>query len=657
MKQFLLVLSLILFSIITRANDFPYGSYKLEDLEMKAYAKDANAHAVVLQEYGKSWVSSNDQIRLVHEYHVKIKIFDSKAFDQGNVEIVLNKSDKDTYEELESVEGKTYYYDDQGSIQSAELDRKQVFTQNHDKYHDVVKFAMPHISKGCVIDYKYTTRSPFLFNFKTWMFQTDIPKVTSEYEVHIPAVYNYNVSMRGPYKLTRNQAELEKDCFSIGGTKCDCSKIVYAIDDIPAFVEEDYMTASKNFISGMYFELTDYVNLNTGGKQKITKEWGDIDYTLKHDEDFGGQMRKESLFKDKLPSITAGKTDELSKAKAVYAYIQKNIKANDFNGYSTDNGIRKALDTHSGNVADINLALIAALNAAGINTEAVLLSTRNHGVINKLYPVINDFNYVIAKANIGGTYYLLDATDPLLPFGLLPISCINDQGRVLSLNKPSYWIDLKATQKKSSYYIFDLTLQNNGKLIGTLTDYSKGYEAYNGRKAIKKFNSVDEYVENLDEKMSKIKVLKSDVENVDSLDATLVEKYDVEIDAYDNLNHERLAFNPFIINKIAENPFKLTDRSYPVDMGAPSEVRMMVTVHLPDNYTIESTPENVGIRLPNQGGQFITSFDNHNNEFTFSHLMQLNNSIYMPGEYPYLKELFNKIIQTERAEIIFKKKS
>jgi hypothetical protein len=27
-----------------------------------------------------------------------------------------------------------------------------------------------------------------------------------------------------------------------------------------------------------------------------------------------------------------------------------------------------------------------------------------------------------------------------------------------------------------------------------------------------------------------------------------------------------------------------------------------------------------------------------------------------PGEYPYLKELYNKIIQTEKADIIIKKK-
>ena len=134
-------------------------------------------------------------------------------------------------------------------------------------------------------------------------------------------------------------------------------------------------------------------------------------------------------------------------------------------------GLSKAIDAHAGSDADINLSLVNALNAAGLNAEAVLLSTRDNGAINTLYPVINDFDYVVAKVNIGERSYLLDATDPLLPFGMLPFKCLNDKGRVFSLDKPSYWIDLNLPQKEKNTYAFDLTLQSNGKLTGTLTHY------------------------------------------------------------------------------------------------------------------------------------------------------------------------------------------
>lgn len=650
-------LSAFLFSAASIAQDFPYKTFKLEEMDMKKYEKDTSAHAVVLAEYGKaSIVAQERSTPLFFEYHVKIKILDSKAFDKGNIEIPIYKGDNDRFETVTDISGVTFYKDDNGSIQQADLDPKKVYTVNENRYWNNVKFAMPNIRAGCTIEYKYRLESPYLQTFRKWIFQSDIPKIYSEYEVHIPAVYNYNISLRGSLKLTKTNSEVERECFSFYGTKCDCSKITYAISDIPAFIEEDYMTASKNFLSGIYFELSDYTSLNNGTKQKVSKEWKDVDYELKHDDSFGSQLRRKELLKERIAPVIAGKTDELLKAKAIYAYIQKTIKWNKFYSFSSEDGLRKALDNHTGTAADVNLTLITALNAAGINTEPVLLSTRDHGIVNRLYPVITEFDYVIAKVNIGDKSYLLDATDPLLSFGMLPMRCLNDQGRVMNLDKPSYWIDLNTAQREKTTEMLDLTLQENGKLKGTLSKYSTGYAAYEKRNAIKKFNSVDEYVENLDEKLTKVKILKSEINNLDSLDKPLVEVYEVEIDAYDNLNHNRLIFNPFILDRITTNPFKLAERNYPVDWGMPSESRFILTMHLPNGYIIENPPQNTGFAMPNKGGRFIVSYQGDSNSFTFSHVTEFNKSIYNSDEYPYLKELYNKIILSEKTEMIFNKK-
>ena len=60
--------------------------------------------------------------------------------------------------------------------------------------------------------------------------------------------------------------------------------------------------------------------------------------------------------------------------------------------------------------------------------------------------------------------------------------------------------------------------------------------------------------------------------------------------------------------------------------------------------------------MPDKGGRFITDFQQSDHMFIFSHITQFNRSIYSAGEYPYLKELFNRIIQSEKAELVFKKK-
>ncbi|WP_295770266.1 DUF3857 and transglutaminase domain-containing protein [uncultured Mucilaginibacter sp.] len=656
-KLLLLALGVVLMHTPVLASDFPFGNFTVEEMSLKAYEKDKTANAVVLNEFGKSWISSGDGIPLIHEYHIKIKIFNSKAFDKGNIEIPLYKSDNNSFERVRDIEAVTFYTDDNGGVQRLAFNASNIIRENKNKYWDVVKFAMPGLRDGCIIEYKYTIESPYTLNMKDWTFQTDIPKINSEYEVHIPGFFNFKATLVGPLKLTKNTGDLERECFQVRGSKSDCSKLVFGMADVPAFIEEDHMTSPKNFIAAIDFELNDYVDPYDGTKHVKTQTWTDIDKSLKQSDSFGSQLKKSGVFKDKLPLILTGATDSLSKARAIYAYFQKNVKCNNIYGIWSDNGVRKALDTHSGSVADINLGLVTALNAAGLNTEAVILATRDHGFINKLYPVVGGFNYVVAKVNVNNKTYLLDATEPYLPFGMLPERCLNDQGRVMSLNKPSYWIDMKASQKWARTYAMDLTLQPNGKLTGVIKNFSMGYEALSKRKAIKKFNSIDEYVENLDEKNTKLKILKAEVLNVDSLDLPLSEVYEVEINLFDNMNNNRMAFNPFFLNQISENPFKLAERTYPVDWGAQSDTKVILTMHLPEGYEIENPPKGVSLGLPNSGGRFLTAFDSQSTTFTFSHVIQLNNAIYSSDEYPYLKELFNKIIQEQKSDIIFRKKS
>ena len=95
---------------------------------------------------------------------------------------------------------------------------------------------------------------------------------------------------------------------------------------------------------------------------------------------------------------------------------------------------------------------------------------------------------------------------------------------------------------------------------------------------------------------------------------------------------------------------------YPVDMGVINDYRTILTVHLPAGYVVDSPPQNVAENLPNGGGRFLTDFRSDGDSFTFSHITQLNKAVFQPEEYSYLKEFYNKIILSEKAELVFKKK-
>lgn len=644
-------------SITTLAQNFNFGQITNEDGAIDRNKIDSSANAIVIQEFGKSFMLLNEsdgRIHLIFEYHVKLKIFNKDGFRQANILIPTQiGSGKEEY--LSGIKASTYNFNS-GALEETVMDKKAIFFEQRSKYIQLTKFTLPNLKEGSIIEYSYRLQTPNIFNFKPWNFQSDIPKMSSEYEVNIPAIYNYNALLRGPYKLTDQKTELFKECMRLQGTNIDCSKISYIMKKIPAFIEEDYMTAASNFKSAVYFELSD-MQRTDGRRQSFTKTWKDVDYELTSSKDFGAQMKRKDIFKDIIPGIIKNKTTDLEKARAIYDYIKKQIKWDNYIGINTESGIniKSTLENRNGNVAGINLCLIAALSAADLNAEAVILSIREQGVVNKLYPVISEFNYVVAKVNIGHESYLLDATEPLLPFGLLPIRCINDQGRVINLKKPSYWIDLKAAQKSVTNYTLDGVLTQDGKIKGTITTYSLGYDAFNKRKEIKKYNTVEAYVEKLDEQLPNLRIISEEISNIDSLDKPLTEKYEVEFLAHNATNATQIYLNPFFINRVTKNPFNLNDRTYPVDLGTASDERIVINIALPEKYDLLEKPKDIAIALPNSGGRYLLKTTFEDNKIVINQYKQFSRSIYTSEEYLYLKEFFSKIIQNQKTDLLLKK--
>lgn len=259
-KLLLNLLILLSISSFSKAQDFSFGDFTVEEMNQKTYPLDTSAHAFVLKEFGSTRLDATDDgIKTYFKYHVKIKILDNKAVDKGTVEVSFYDSDN-THDAVTDIRATTTYMDN-GTIKTAELDKSKIFTVTENKYWKQVKFAMPNVRSGAIIEYTYTKVIDGFYRFPEWQFQDDIPKVYSEYEVHIPAFWTYNAMIRGPLKLAKTKSEIEHECFSSHGSKSDCSFLTYGMANIPAFIEEDYMTSPKNFISAVYFNLEEWLSL------------------------------------------------------------------------------------------------------------------------------------------------------------------------------------------------------------------------------------------------------------------------------------------------------------------------------------------------------------------------------------------------------------
>ena len=651
MKQFYLFIFLLLLYSVANGqggNGFPYGKATYRELDMKVYEPDTSAVALVLDEFGEAWFDNDNDHNLMFEYHARIKILKKGGVSYGTFEIPLRKSDGRT-EKLVSVKASSYNVEN-GSMRETKLEYKNVFLENQSKYYDAKKFAIPNVKEGSVIEVHYKVESPFFYKFRSWEFQSEIPKLQSEFWALIPGNYLYNVSLRGFFKLSKQESELVRLCF----LTADCSRLKYGMKNIPAFYEEEFMTAKENFLSAISFELSQ-INYFDGRKDKITQEWKDADEELRQSAKFGLQIKRgKDIVDDHVEQLIAGEIDPLLKAKKIYEFIKGWYKWNDVYGEYSEFNIKKSFVSKTGNVGDINLSLIAALRYAEVPVEPMLLSTRQNGLVTDIYPVLSEFNYVVAKVTINGKIYLLDATDDFHPFGLMPERCLNGKGRVIG-DKESYWFDIKPTDKEKTTTVLTLQLSDDGIIKGSIQYLYAGYKAVSQRKKIYKFSSVEEFIGDFKNKNQDLNISDFKIENVDDISKPLIFKLDVEFgDGIYGGDH--FLFNPFITDQWQRNPFKSAERLYPVDFGAPLEEIMILTLDYPAGYEVDGLPNKVGLSLPQGGGRFIFDIQNSMNKLSVNNSLLIAKPVFTSQEYHYLKEIFNNVLAVQQTELVFKKK-
>ncbi|HNC29541.1 MAG TPA: DUF3857 domain-containing protein, partial [Cyclobacteriaceae bacterium] len=317
------IISVITFVVVAQDHGFPYGQVSAEQLAATGYARDSSASAVVLREFGDAYVSSSADRGLIFEHHYLIKILKTEGLNKANISIPLRRNDT-KQQQLLSIKASSYNLKN-GSVEETAINTKNIFTEKTNKYWDEKKISIPNVRVGSIIEVLYTTDDPFFFyNFHTWEFQSDIPKVYSEYWATIPGNFIYNITWRGFQKFSKNESELIRECYSPAGQKADCGRYKMAMENIPAFKEEGFMTAKSNFISAVYFELSE-VRYFDGRVDKITKDWKDADSEIRTEPKIGGQLKRGKDIIGKIESELNAISDPLEKAKRIYNHVNTTI--------------------------------------------------------------------------------------------------------------------------------------------------------------------------------------------------------------------------------------------------------------------------------------------------------------------------------------------
>ena len=645
-----------------------YGKIDEDVLKMKIYSKDSSADAVILYDYGRSYFQVNDKsdgFQIVFERQTRIKIFNKNAYEYANIEIPLY-SGYDNTEKLNSLKAVTYNLEG-GEIVKNKMSDDAVFTENVNEHLINKKFTLPNVKEGSVIEYKYTIISDFIFNLRNWQFQYNIPVVWSEYEGLIPEYYNFKKTFTGYLSFFSNETNSKEETFDVkystipgeGGyiergiytlkSKSTCYH--YAAKDIPAFKKEPFMNSSKNYLLSVNFELA--TSKFPGELVKVySTTWESINKELLDANNFGKQISSKAHFLDETATkiIRENNTPEKQMVAAV-EYIKHWFKSNDrFSIYSTDN-LEKVYLKKTGSIADINLTLILLLKKLNIDVEPVALSSRNNGIISPSQPNISDLNYIIAAATISGKTYLLDASEPLCPAGLIPTCCLNGNGRIIDKIN-SGWISLDSTATYNETVMVDLKFNDNEELTGNIQCLLKDYAALSFRKNLQDETNENEYIKKIQKDENDIIINTHSFENVDSIYKPVKAQYSISTNIK---KADMIYLNPIIFERFKENLFKQEKRTYPIDFIYKTNQTYILNFTIPENYSLIETPENAAFILPDTSASFVYTVKTIGNLAQVIYKLKIDRKIFVTDEYNSLKEFFGKILAKENEQLVLKK--
>lgn len=673
MRPLIKFLFLFLLPLISHAQKAPikFGEVTMEELLMKKYSADTSASAVVLADFGESIIQydQSNGFTLQFERITRIKILTKDGLDWANFSIPLYHEDASD-EKLVGLKGVTYNLENE-KISETKLKSDAVFEEKQDANIDIKKITMPNVKVGSVIELTYKVRSDFIFNFQDWAFQTTIPTVWSEYRARIPEYFNYdkytqgyiqmavNEQSQAPASITLKSKERTGSGWEPSQTKFTTDKIDYqeyrfrwVAKDVPAFKPEPFITNSRDYISKINFELasTQYPNQPL---KKIMGSWEDINKQYAESPEFVGEITGNAFLKRTVEQVTAGMTSQEDKAGAITSYVKQNVTWDGTSRKFLSKTLKKVLDDKKGNSAEINLLLASMLDKAGITVSPVLISTRDHGFVRETTPISSQFNYVICLAVVGDKSILLDATENLLPAGMLPERCLNGSGFVIS--KEGYqWVKLQSTTKSRILINADLALSGSGDLKGKLQIDRGGYDALASRK---RYLSKDEteYVKDFIGSRP-WEITKTEIENAKEINQPLKETYELVINEQVVSTPEALYFNPLLLHRMDDNPFKLENREYPVDYSSAFERFYMCRISIPEGYQVDELPQAKVLGLPANAGRFTYSVTKSGNLLNIVSNFQINKSIFTQAEYPNLREFYNQVVAKQAEQIVLKKK-
>lgn len=647
-----------------------WGEIPPEDLNMTAYLPDTSAEALVLGNFGNLEIDfSRGDLRYNFEQHRRVKILKRTGFHKGDITITfLKKGEKVSNLQVQvfAPDGKKY-----------SLKNSDIFEEAVNESVSRLRFSAPNLTEGAVMEYRYTLESEYAFQLPEWYFQEDIPTRWSEYHLAIPDWLRYVilsqgldanilVTTEGRQMMLVPGYEYQKTGIS-GSTsvekgydrvEANIKYYCYQMKEVPALREELFTTTMDDYYGRVRFQLAATAFPN-GVITPVLGSWEKASKELLEHERFGLQFLKSRHFKKANEALqaqlaAAGNNDE--KVDVIYHFLNHTMQWDGRYSFMTGTDLEDCFEQKKGNSAELNLLFLALLKANDIRCHPLLLSTRNHGRVVDLYPIMDQFNHVAVLVEHGGQMVVADIGSPYQTLGYPRMESLNGRAWLVDETNPQ-WIDLPPLSG-GTVKLATLKLDENGEATGTLQYKISGYDAFSWREKLATQKDKAGIMKALlSEQYPDVIVDEVKTEIPEDLSRSITIAFQCTLPEMAAANGDLLYLSPVLDPLFGENPFKLEDRKFPVDIPYIFSDKFVLQLELPEGYVLEDKPEPAKLALPDNGGTFHYSLSQIGNKLNLVTEVKILQLRFEPEAYGGLRHFFNLFIEKQESPIVLKRKN
>ena len=671
MKIRLLLFLLGLFCIASvTAQDFTFGKVNKAALEQTVHPIEPEANAAILHREVRTRFEQSENKGFYTETDVfeRIKIYNKEGFDYATkgIKLYLGKSNND--DEIQGLKASIFSLVE-GKVEKEKLKNSDVFEEKMSEYVEMMKFTMPNVKVGDVIDIKYTIQSTFISNIDEYKLQEQIPVDNYNLSFAAPEYFVYKMHQKGfmPFKVmssTKNRtmrysyAQASGTGGMSGGSVTSGRTIqdeisfkenVYSINKvgIPSIKNEPLSGNLNNYIAGLKLELS-YTSFPNGGVDYYSTTWDDVCKTIYQSSNFGGELGKTGFLKSEIAAIIGDATSRDQKVKAAFEYVKNNTTWDEFSGMYAREGIKETFKNGKGNAGDINLLLVAILREAGINANPVLVSTVDHGI--SIFPTRDGFNYVICGVEEENNVILLDATGDNAP-DILDSKLLNWQGRLIRKDGSSNWVPLIPVKPAVRNAILMCEIDADLEITGKMQKRFTGHMASNFRNSYKGLSS-DETRKQLEEYIGDSELSDVEVKYMDDVYKPVqYQSAFVNTSQVEEIGG-KLYLSPLLFFATNENIFKADTRDLPIYFEYPQQDKSLVTITLPEGYKVESMPESITLSIGADRGVYKYVISEVAGKIQVSVDNVISQPVFLNTDYEDLKQFFELIVKKENEKIV-----